>query len=280
MPWTFSHPAAILPLRCLRERRIPLCALVIGSLSPDFAYYLNQLQWAGLSHSLPGIFIFCLPVGALVLLLLNLSHDALINLLPEPHRSAIAHASPPAAHGENAATTVAAWPWIALGLLLGAASHIAWDSLTHASSAVVKALPILQAPVFQIGARQWHVYHLLQHASSLLGVTALLLVYRRWLAKSLPLLDTSPGKQATAMRRASTASQPNPIRYVLLAASIFAACTIGYLFERHGKPWVLQPQDLNLFRIAVISTNAFALFILASAYGLRMWEQRNTTGKS
>ena len=61
MPFTVSHAAAVLPLK---NSRLPLAALMVGSMSPDFAYFLPAaLSARTASHSLPGIFLFCLPAG-------------------------------------------------------------------------------------------------------------------------------------------------------------------------------------------------------------------------
>ncbi|MBA3727450.1 MAG: DUF4184 family protein, partial [Armatimonadetes bacterium] len=38
MPWTFSHPAAVLPLRRLCPQSLDFAALVIGSTTPDIGY--------------------------------------------------------------------------------------------------------------------------------------------------------------------------------------------------------------------------------------------------
>ena len=39
MPWTFAHPAAILPLRRFCPAPLDFSALVIGSMVPDLGYY-------------------------------------------------------------------------------------------------------------------------------------------------------------------------------------------------------------------------------------------------
>ncbi|WP_240482010.1 DUF4184 family protein [Flavobacterium psychrophilum] len=39
MPFTFSHPAIILPLRYLPRQWFSLTGLIIGSLTPDFEYF-------------------------------------------------------------------------------------------------------------------------------------------------------------------------------------------------------------------------------------------------
>ena len=36
MPWTFSHPLAVVPVHRLFRGRLNFTGLVIGSLSPDF----------------------------------------------------------------------------------------------------------------------------------------------------------------------------------------------------------------------------------------------------
>lgn len=41
MPFTFSHPAIILPLSYLPKKWFSLTGLIIGSLIPDFEYLLE-----------------------------------------------------------------------------------------------------------------------------------------------------------------------------------------------------------------------------------------------
>src|SRR3954469_7753504 len=71
VPFTISHAAAVLPLG---RTRLPMAALMIGSMAPDFAYFLpTELglpAGAGLlSHSVSGLFSFCWPVALCVWLL-------------------------------------------------------------------------------------------------------------------------------------------------------------------------------------------------------------------
>ena len=68
MPWTFAHPAAILPLR----RHLPQAALVVGSISPDIGYYLGLYPLATFAHSGWGLLLACLPIGAAVLVVWHL----------------------------------------------------------------------------------------------------------------------------------------------------------------------------------------------------------------
>jgi Domain of unknown function (DUF4184) len=63
MPWTFAHPAAILPLRRLCPVPLDFSALVIGSMVPDLGYYLFYSNLARSAHSFSGSVLVCLPVG-------------------------------------------------------------------------------------------------------------------------------------------------------------------------------------------------------------------------
>src|SRR5271168_4122557 len=67
LPFTISHVAAVLPLKKASPRFFSFPALVVGSMSPDFAYMLHSYGYAGLSHSLLGIVVFCAPLSAVLL---------------------------------------------------------------------------------------------------------------------------------------------------------------------------------------------------------------------
>src|SRR2546422_563636 len=63
MPFTLAHPAAVIPLRRVLGRASVLSALIIGSLSPDVIYFIPLGIGRATSHSLAGLFWFCIPVG-------------------------------------------------------------------------------------------------------------------------------------------------------------------------------------------------------------------------
>jgi hypothetical protein len=89
MPWTFAHPAAVLPLRTFFGRRLHLSALIVGSITPDIAYYFGQFLLATHAHSLGGLLFICLPLGIVSLLLMKFLRNPVTFLLPQPHRTAI-----------------------------------------------------------------------------------------------------------------------------------------------------------------------------------------------
>jgi len=61
MPLTLAHPAAVLPAVRFRRRGLPFVPLVIGSVTPDFEYFFKLEPTGHFSHTVPGVFLFCLP---------------------------------------------------------------------------------------------------------------------------------------------------------------------------------------------------------------------------
>jgi len=187
LPFTFSHPAAVLPLRRFCPARLDFAALVIGSLMPDIGYYIPGFTTQLRTHSLSGIIILCLPGGLLLLALFHRLKQALCYVLPQPHRGAL---TPLAARlrPDGASLGIAA-----ASVLLGAWTHIAWDSFTHARRWGVLQFPLLGDPVFWLGGRVFPVYLCLQYLSSMLGGLILLRVYQAWLCRQEAAVTTAGG---------------------------------------------------------------------------------------
>ncbi|GAB5466418.1 MAG: hypothetical protein Kapaf2KO_18540 [Candidatus Kapaibacteriales bacterium] len=83
MPFTFSHPAAIIPLKKVFKDKLSLASLVIGSIVPDFEYFIRLRLYSEHSHTLEGLFYFDLPLGiVIVLLFYGIIKEPLVNNLP------------------------------------------------------------------------------------------------------------------------------------------------------------------------------------------------------
>ncbi|HEY6367991.1 MAG TPA: DUF4184 family protein [Candidatus Binatia bacterium] len=174
MPWTFTHPAAILPLRRFCPAPLDFSALVIGSMVPDLGYYLYS-NLASLAHSFFGSILVCIPAGLALWIMFNLLRKPLCFVLPQPHRGALA---------AFAATPLSLRPraLMAAGVsvLLGAWTHIVWDSFTH-NTWVVKQLPLLRESIFQLSNVEFPWYVILQQLSTVIGATILVAAYCSWL---------------------------------------------------------------------------------------------------
>jgi len=169
MPFTISHAAAVLPLG---KTRLPLAALMIGSLSPDFAYFLPAELSRASTHNLNGILLFCLPVSlALWLLFVRVLERPTIELLPAAWRERVPRSDP--------------LSWRSLGfagiaVIVGAVTHVLWDAFTHAHTFVTNAFPGMHAEAFRIYGSPVRVFFILQVLSSIFGLLAL-----AWWARSL-----------------------------------------------------------------------------------------------
>src|SRR6478609_2941554 len=83
MPFTFSHPAIILPITYLPRKWFSLTGLVVGSLTPDFEYFIRMRVQSDYSHTLSGLFWFDLPLGILLAFIFhNIVRDSLFENLP------------------------------------------------------------------------------------------------------------------------------------------------------------------------------------------------------
>lgn len=158
-----------------------LSALVVGSLAPDFRYFLNLAPRSHIGHSFKGIFIFCLPVGLAVLWIFQqVMKRPLISLAPRSHQQRLVKLAEPFLWGG-----VARFALIVASLLLGAISHLAWDAFTHDRGLVVRNVPDMRVPLEEFGTHR-PLYNVLQHGSTLLGLAFLIFWYWRWFKRTPP----------------------------------------------------------------------------------------------
>jgi hypothetical protein len=215
MPFTFSHPAAVLPIRA-SVRWMSMSALVLGSMAPDFAYFLPFVAWGRFSHSLSGIFGFCVPTGLLAYVIFHkVVKEPMWSIAPWVIRCRI-----DPAHGARRLTSPPALLMIVGSLMTGALTHVAWDGFTHKSGAFVHLFEWL-AMVIPLGGNGIPLYKLLQHASSIFGLTVLLLATYRWVKKS-PVLYR---------QRVGASSRDTTIVLFLLASVGVGGMLIGLLYS-------------------------------------------------
>jgi hypothetical protein len=181
MPFTLCHAAAAVPLR---RWGLSLSALAIGSMSPDFLYYLHVPAHRTFGHSLAGLFLFCLPAALLALAVWHgVMKQALLALLPEWAQAKLQRivAQPFAWRGNFGV--------IAASVLVGALTHVIWDGLTHRNGWAVRLMPELGRLIL-IGPVRTRPFYILQDLSTLLGGALLLLWGVRWL-RAEPALPVS-----------------------------------------------------------------------------------------
>jgi hypothetical protein len=242
MPFTVSHAAAALPVHAL-FRRLPLAALIIGSMAPDFAFFVPFAPYRSSTHSIAGLFWFCLPVGLAVwFVFLRWMEQPTMALLPDAWR-------------EKLTPTVITPRLIGLasiGIVLGACTHNLWDSFTHSHTWASSALPALRERQPALGGAP--LYHLLQVASSVFGlaVLSLWLLNLRNRPMPEPPFDWSGANTVISNGTRAVAAT------ALVSASIGAA--IGY-YEIYAE----YNSGIRIFNFMIGTMTGFAVAWLAIA---------------
>ncbi len=199
MPFTFAHPAAVFPVYRALQRHAVLSALIIGSMVPDFQYFLPFDVDRGESHSLAGIAWFCLPVGmALYLVFHLLLKLPIVALLPP---ALVARIVP--APGKAPLLPRASGLAIAASLLIGILTHLAWDAFTHYSWLTAFILPSLSSYLFSVGEYHVYPYKILQHASTAAGSVFVWLWARHQLSAAPDCSVTTPATLSGRQRHAA-----------------------------------------------------------------------------
>ena len=165
MPFTFTHPAIILPLNYLPKKWFSLTGLIIGSLVPDFEYFLRMKIESIYSHTFWGIFYFDLPLGILLTFIFHnfVKTELFKNVPTELNRRFIKceKLNWNKYFTEN---------WIAIisSIIIGTISHIFWDSFTHESGYFAQNIKELTETTELFG-REISNLKILQHASTFVG---------------------------------------------------------------------------------------------------------------
>ena len=190
---------------------MPLSALVVGSMAPDFLYFALLNDYAHFGHTFRGLFLFCLPVGLAALWLFHrYVKRPLLALSPASLRVRV-----PAEDNFHFGPA-SRFLWIVFAILLGSVTHILWDGCTHLNGIVVKEFYQLRR--YTTFWPHQPVYVLLQHASSIIGLLILAAAYSAWVKR-------------TSVSDAETIA-PLPVRFraILFVFCSAIAATFGSIF--------------------------------------------------
>jgi hypothetical protein len=248
VPVTIAHPIAAIPLRRPLGRLGVLSALVIGSVTPDLPLFLPLPLTRTPTHSLSGLFWFCLPVGLVVYLLFDrVLERPLRALMPE----AVQRRLPPA----GVARPLPWSPAVFVSVLLGAATHVAWDAFTHGESVGVRLFPALESRLFSVSGYTVYVFTVLQHASSAIGT----LVMAAWIARWYRTAPQGPLE--------TPGLTPKARRWLLLGLGlvVLAAAVSG---GASRFPEVPTLRALQRFARAVIVAALSSLCVVVTLYGV------------
>ncbi len=166
MPFTFSHPAIILPFAKIRSAYVSMSCLVAGSITPDFQYFLQMKLKGKIMHTWHGAFLVGLPVAVFLVLVFHLIiKRPLINNLPTYFKSRLndlVQVDFLKRFKENFFSYLAC-------LQIGILSHVLWDSFTHANTYFVEHMEFLSWKVEHEAFSDRPLFRYLQHISTLVG---------------------------------------------------------------------------------------------------------------
>jgi hypothetical protein len=262
MPWTFAHPAAILPLRRFCPWPLNLAALAIGALTPDFGYYIAVDGLAVPAHTLLGSAVVCLPSGWLLLALFYLVRKPVWYLLPQPHRGLLqplTAIAPPLRAGSLLAASAS--------IVIGAWSHIAWDAFTHRTGWIVARVALLQERVPGFESVNVHVFHVLQHLSTAAGIAVLVIAYHRHARRA-------------GVGSLFTLTRDDLWRHALFATIVLASLAIAIPLS--AAEAMTPGGDLALraftFELAVKGMSIFMAMSIGAAIAIRLLPRRAIAG--
>jgi hypothetical protein len=238
MPFTFAHPAAVLPLR-RRFKWLQTVPLIVGSVAPDLPYFipgrLNRVMLE--THTFSGSVWVDIPIGMAVLLFGFLFRRPLVALLRPRARAlclqAVEHFKDQPLH----------WLLAPLAILVGTWTHLIWDSFTHDNGWMVRRVAVLSAPI-TLGDYTGSLCHVLQYVSSLAGLLIMTIWYLR-----LPTPRIEPPAVGTMSSSGRTA--------LLMLVAVAGASIGGY------KAALMAMDGLSNYRVIyTLLTRSIAWFAL------------------
>ena len=172
MPFTFAHPAIIIPFKSIKRNEISMSALAIGSMTPDFEYFLRMQLTGRYSHTVEGMFVMDIPIAIVLYLIFHLLvKSPLIRNCPRYFQLRL-----------QSLIKFQVLPYLQKNpvsfifcLLIGIASHIIWDGFTHHDGDFVSMYDFLSMKV----DGTLPLFRYLQHGSTIVGFLVIGIIFHR-----------------------------------------------------------------------------------------------------
>ncbi len=164
MPFTASHTAIILPL--LKRRIFSVSGLIMGSMVPDFEFFIRLEAHVVHGHSFWPMFWLNIPTALFCITLYHLVvRNQLILNLPLYFQKRFQ----PFLNFDWISYVRTNYIKVLYSILVGNISHLLWDSFTHYDGFAVTKIAFLNTEYWQIP-----MYLILQYGFSVLGALAIL----------------------------------------------------------------------------------------------------------
>jgi hypothetical protein len=245
MPLTFfAHQGPLLPVARRWPSAIDGVALMIGTMSPDFAYVLDGSRFHVWAHGFPGVVLFCVPATAIVSwLVVRVLSPVVPDHLPDLGGFHLRDFRGLATH-QFQTWRVVIWAEI------GALSHVGLDEFTHdwgwfANHVSWYSKTLTERHWF---GREWTVFRLAQYAGHVGGVVLCVwLLWRygraRWMA-------------------AQAARQPRFVTSIASHIILWSFTAAGFLAS---AVWVRSDRNGSAIDTLRVAAGLFAGLVVGSA---------------
>ncbi len=170
MPFTFSHPAIILPFAKLENGWLSFTGLIIGSIVPDFEYFIRMDAKSFHGHTLGGLFYFDFTLGILLCFVFhNLIRNSLIKNLPLSLQQRFITFI----YFEWNHFFLRNWNLVIVSIFIGIGSHFLLDSFTNSEGFFVSLIPFLQMK-FIYNGQSLILFQVLYYIISIAGLIMIL----------------------------------------------------------------------------------------------------------
>ena len=237
MPFTLSHAVLAPPLSKLSGNRLPITALAIGTMTPDLYRLLVKTE-IHLNHQFKGIIYPDLLVGLLFCFLWYGLYRPFIFKFLGLNKPLNIH---------SISTFIQFFIWMVLAIIIGTATHIIWDGLTHLDFRTFAFKTFLAQPVtlFQ------HTYPM--HRVLQIGCSALALPFLAWMGIHYYFKYQTNEVPSLKIRFFS---------FLLFLISFFCGC-FYYVYFAKSQGFVPQQTDLYIaigFMIKAFTQGAITCF--------------------
>lgn len=181
MPFTLAHPAVVV---FSKNKYLNLCALILGTMAPDYIYFILFNPSSNIGHTISGFILLNVPLCFLLnYLFYNYIQEPLIVNLP----NCISKNYLYLIKNKNKIINIKQGIIFAYSSIIGMFTHVFWDSFTHKTGYFVVNIEFLRHKINLLGYNI-PLYKIAQHGSTLVGfiiITIYLYVIRDKNAKEV-----------------------------------------------------------------------------------------------
>jgi hypothetical protein len=223
-------------------------------MAPDFEYLVHLSATRTIGHTIPGLFVLCLPSALVVLFLWHRLVGPVLATLLRPGTGGLTNGwDRPVRFGPPAR-----FAWLCASIVIGSFSHIAWDAFTHQGGVVVNLWSGFSHP---IGPGALPAYRWLQYGCSVFGMALLGVWAHR--ATQRPVQPGGVSEGDGAVRVPGSAPVLSRARRAVAAAVVGGLLLMGAIGSVQGAS---QGDTYDVLKGGIIGALAGTLLSLLLSY--------------